>query len=301
MFMRRLRRLTTVPVVFLIVIIMAMITSCGGSGSSPDGISGETAANNNGITENKTNTTLTVTAIKGGAADTFVLISQDHVAIIDTGLDKKADRLVDFLKEQGVTKVDELIITHFDKDHVGGADHVLDNFEVGKVYVTYHSKDSDDITSYMEALQENNVQETVVKDIVSYEYDGISFTIYPPGKQEYRLKTSNNSSLAIRVVLGEKSMLFTGDAEEERIEELLKIKGLQSTILKVPHHGRYSYNTEDLVKYVKPEYAVITSSKSDPEDREVMDILEENGVVTYLSRDGNITITMTAGEVTITQ
>ena len=96
-------------------------------------------------------------------------------------------------------------------------------------------------------------------------------------------------------------MLFAGDAEGERIEELLEIEGLQSTILKVPHHGRYSYNTEDLVKYVKPEYAVITSSKSEPEEQEVMDILEENGVVTYLSRDGNITITMTAGEVTITQ
>ncbi len=246
-------------------------------------------------------TTLTITCIKGGAADAFVLISDNHVVVIDTGLDKKADKLVEFLNEQGVTKVDELIITHFDKDHVGGADHILNNFEVGTVYTTYHSKESDDITAYLEALENCGLEETTVSENLTFAADGISFTIYPPQSPVYYDSTSNNSSLVIKVSLGENSMLFAGDAEYERLSELLKTEGLGSTILKVPHHGRYNANTEAFIKYVNPQYAIITSSNGEPEDQEVLDILAANGTKTYLTKDGDVTITMTADGVEISQ
>ncbi len=246
-------------------------------------------------------TTLTITCIKGGAADAFVLISDNHVVVIDTGLDKKADKLVEFLNEQGVTKVDELIITHFDKDHVGGADHILNNFEVGTVYTTYHSKESDDITAYLEALENSGLEETTVSENLTFAADGISFTIYPPKSPVYYDSTSNNSSLVIRVSLGENSMLFAGDAEYERLSELLKTEGLESTILKVPHHGRYNANTEAFIKYINPQYAIITSSNGEPEDQEVLDILAANGTTTYLTKDGNVTITMTCDNIEIMQ
>lgn len=256
-----------------------------------EGSSGTTAASD---------TTLTITCIKGGAADAFVLISDNHVTIIDTGLDKKADKLVEFLNEQGVTKVDELIITHFDKDHVGGADHILNNFEVGTVYTTYHSKESDDITAYLEALENTGMQETTVTEELSFTADGISFTIYPPKSPIYYDSVSNNSSLVIRVALGENSMLFAGDAEYERLAELLKTEGLESTILKVPHHGRYNANTKAFIEYVNSQYAIITSSKGEPEDQEVLDILSAAGVETYLTRDGDVTITMTKDDILFT-
>ena len=260
-----------------------------------------TASQDTAVTTTATDTTLTITCIKGGAADAFVLISDSHVTIIDTGLDKKADKLVEFLNEQGVTKVDELIITHFDKDHVGGADHILNNFEVGTVYTTYHSKESDDITAYLEALENSGLEETTVSENLTFAADGISFTIYPPRSPIYYDSTSNNSSLVIRVSLGENSMLFAGDAEYERLSELLKTEGLGSTILKVPHHGRYNANTEAFIKCVNPQYAIITSSNGEPEDQEVLDILAANGTKTYLTKDGDVTITMTADAVEITQ
>ena len=245
--------------------------------------------------------TLTITCLKEGAADAFVLITENHVTIIDTGLEKKADKLVDFLKEQGVTRVDELIITHYDKDHVGGADHIINEFEVGTVYTTYQSKESDDITAYLTALENAGLSETTVTETTTFQAGDISFTIYPPQKREYQEKTSNNSSLVIKVSLGDYSMLFAGDAEGERIKELLATPYLQSTILKVPHHGRLAVNTADLVKYVDPDYAIITSGNSESEDQEVLDILSENGVETYLTKDGKITITITADSVSIDQ
>ena len=244
---------------------------------------------------------LTITCLKGGAADTFILVSDNHVTLIDTGLDKKADKLVDFLRLQGITRIDELIITHFDKDHVGGADHVLDNFQVGTVYTTYHSKESDDITNYLASLEKAGLSENTVTEITSYVTDGVSFTIYPPKSSSYTEQESNNSSLVIRVSVGESSMLFAGDAEYARISELLKTDNLQSTILKVPHHGRINANSLALIEYVKPKYAIITSSKSEPEDQEILDILASKGITTYLTREGNVTITMTAGDIKIVQ
>ena len=249
----------------------------------------------------ETDATLTITAIKGGAADAFVLMNGEHVTLIDTGLDKKADKLVDFLHEQGVTRIDEIIITHFDKDHVGGADHILAEFEVGSVYTTYRSKDSDDITSYTQALITAGLTETVVKEITTLQAGGVTFTIYPPQALVYADDVSNNSSLVIKVSVGENSMLFAGDAEFERIRELLATPGLESVILKVPHHGRIAANSREFIEYISPEYAIITSSNSEPEDQEVLDILDSLGVATYLTKNGNVTVTMTASEVSVTQ
>ncbi len=270
-----------------------------------DGKTSEDATQSDGKTSEDMpldeNTTLTIYALNGGAADTFILISDSHVAVIDTGLNKNGEELVAFLQEKGVTKIDELIITHYDKDHVGGADHVINNFEIGTVYTTYQSKESNQITSYMEALSSKGLEETVVSQELSYEADGISFTIYPPQSRFYEESMSNNSSLAIMVELGDNSMLFAGDAEEARIQELLEVEDLDCTILKVPHHGRYKTNFNEFIEHVSPEYAIITSSDSEPEDQEVLDILSGAGAETFLTKEGDITITMTATDVLVTQ
>ena len=233
--------------------------------------------------------------------DAFVLMNGEHVTLIDTGLDKKADKLVEFLKEQGVTRIDELIITHFDKDHVGGADYILSGFEVGTVYTTYRSKDSDDIISYDEALSAAGLTETVVEEITTFTADGVSYTIYPPQSRMYADSISNNSSLVIKVSVGENSMLFAGDTEFERIRELMGTPGLESVILKVPHHGRLAANSRQFIEYISPEYAIITSSESEPADQEVLDILDSLGVTTYFTLDGNVTIVMTSSDITVTQ
>jgi beta-lactamase superfamily II metal-dependent hydrolase len=230
-----------------------------------------------------------------------VLIGENHVTVIDTGLDEHGQELVDFLKDQGVSRIDNLIITHFDKDHVGGADYVVNNFDIGTVYTTYKSKESDDLDSYLAALSAKGLAETVVTEEVSFEADGVSYDIYPPQSTAYEKSQSNNSSLVIMVSVGDNNMLFAGDAEKDRINELLAMEDIQAEILKVPHHGRYEKNMAALVEKVSPEYAIITSGTIEPEDAEVMQILETAGVTTYLNREGNITITMSSDNISITQ
>ena len=90
-----------------------------------------------------------------------------------------------------------------------------------------------------------------------------------------------------------------GSVKAVHIKELRE--DIQAEILKVPHHGRYEKNMAALVEKVSPEYAIITSGTIEPEDAEVMQILEAAGVTTYLNREGNITITMSSDNISITQ
>ena len=244
---------------------------------------------------------LTVTFFDVGKADAILLQSETGTVVIDTGEKGDGKKISSLLTENGTSVIDYLIITHFDKDHVGGADHVINAFDIGTIYTTYKSKDSDQIDNYLAALSSKGLTETVVTDEISFEMDGVSYDIYPPQSTAYEKDPSNNSSLVIMVSCGDNNMLFAGDAEKLRISELLEMEDIQAEILKVPHHGRYEKNMAALVEKVSPEYAIITSGTIEPEDAEVMQILEDAGVTTYLNREGNITITMSPDNISITQ
>ena len=244
---------------------------------------------------------ITITAYKVGKADAFLLETAGHRVVIDTATDKKGNKILEKLDEEGIDTIDELIITHFDKDHVGGADALIRNKNIGKVYTTYLSKDSDDITEYYRALKEKGYKDYIVKDVFSFKEDGVVYTIFPPKATMYKSSISNNSSLAILVQCGDKSVLFTGDAEEERINELIATEGIQCDILKMPHHGRFKKNLNEFIDYVNPQYAVITAGKSEHEDPEVVDMLNSKGITTYITRDGKVTITINSEGISIEQ
>lgn len=244
---------------------------------------------------------ITITAFKCGKADAFLLRTANHTVVIDTATEKKGDNFLELIDEQGIDTIDEIIITHFDKDHIGGADQIIRSKKVGKVYTTYLSKDSDDITEYYKALKEKGYKDLIVKDVISFKEDGVVYTIYPPEAVNYKSSLSNNSSLAIKVQCADKTMLFTGDAEEERINELISTDGLECDVLKMPHHGRFKKNLDEFLNRVNPKYAIITASKKDHEDAETVGLLDNKGVETYITRDGDITITMNAEGITIEQ
>jgi beta-lactamase superfamily II metal-dependent hydrolase len=244
---------------------------------------------------------LTITCFKAGKADAFALTTSSGTAMIDTGLKENSADLEDFLNEQQITKIDDLIVTHFDKDHVGGAAALVMDYQIGKVYTTWQSKDSDEITEFCNALSAKKLGIGTTQEDTSFTLDGVTYAIYPPEQNAYDTDESNNSSLAVRVSYGSFSMLFTGDAENERIKELVATPGLESTVLKVPYHGHWQDGLTDFVKYVSPEYAVITSSGAVKEDQETMDLLEHDGAEVYLTRKGTVTIVTDGSSVKITQ
>lgn len=243
-----------------------------------------------------------VTALNVGKADCFVIQSGQSVTVIDTGTEESSAYVESFLNRQGITQIDVLMLTHFDRDHVGGADKLIKHYDIGKVYATYYiAKESDDIDEYVKALKKKQLEPVLVDQTVTFTLDGVTWQLFPPQKDDYKKEISNNSSMVARMCYGETSVLFTGDAQKARIDELLDIDGLQSNVIKMPHHGCYEKNLDDLLEHVQPRYAILTDAKAQPADDKTLDLLEEYGVKTYSTSKGDIVITTDGKNVSLSQ
>lgn len=230
-----------------------------------------------------------ITALKVGKADCIVVRTPSSVTMIDTGTDKSVKTIEQFLDGQGITSIDRLILTHYDKDHVGGADRILLDYDVKEVYTTsYIAKESDDIDEYLQALAEKGLTPMAVRKATNLTLDGVTWEFYPPRQEDYKKDVSNNSSLVVRMTCGKVSALFTGDAMKARITELLSVGGLQSDIIKMPHHGGYTKNLDSLLERVSPQYAILTDSASDPAEDDTLALLRQRGIQTYSTRQGTV-------------
>lgn len=97
--------------------------------------------------------------------------------LIDTGLDDNAQALVQALKKEGVRSLDALIVTHFDKDHIGGAQQILETFSVAMVLEPDYTKDAKTYKRYRQALEESHAQRYTLSSDASFTLDGASYRV----------------------------------------------------------------------------------------------------------------------------
>ena len=230
-----------------------------------------------------------VTFFDVGKGDAILIETAGHRMLIDAGYDDTVGVILDYLREKGVKKLDYMVITHFDKDHVGGADRILEAVEVGEVLQPDYESDSKQYLEYVEMVERKEMRPVMVTETMRIYLDGAEFLVYPPRSKEYE-EEDNDFSLVISMVYGERSFLFTGDCEKERLEELLEQKefDLCHNVLKVPHHGRKGENSEEFLKAVSPEIAVITCSEDKPADDGILRMLDGMGTEVYQSVDGTV-------------
>lgn len=232
----------------------------------------------------------TSTFLKVGKADSMILTTENHTIIIDCGEKGDGKEVLQYLKDNNISKVDYLIITHFDKDHVGGASKVVKNIPIDTILQPSYEKSSTEYDSYCQAMQEMNITPTNVTETLTFTLDDVSFRVYPPQKDYYGEDEENDFSLVVKAVHGENKFLFTGDAEEARLDEIMSLGDIQSDFLKVPYHGNYLDNLETFIKKVNPKYSVICCSTKQYADERTLSILDSLNVENYITCDyGDIT------------
>ena len=216
--------------------------------------------------------------------------TEEETMLIDTGYDDTADVILDYLEENGIGALDCLVITHFDKDHVGGADRILEAVEVERVLEPDYESDSGQTREYKEALEALGLEPEKVTDTLVLDFPGTECTVYPPRQEDYE-EEDNDFSLVISLRFGNESFLFAGDCEKERLSELLAEKDLElrHQVLKVPHHGREEKNSDKFLLAVSPEAAVITCSEEKEPDKEILELLSQLGAEVYLTSEGTVT------------
>lgn len=242
----------------------------------------------------------TVSFLKVGKADAIILQTAKHCAVIDCGEDDDSEEILEFLSDNNISRIDYLFITHFDKDHVGGVADVLNSMKTEKIITPLYEGNNSEYNNYINAAQANNIEPLKLTDNMSFILDDVLFEVYPPQKTSYK-EDDNDFSLAISVTHGDNTFLFTGDAEEERLAEIMKQTNREYSFLKVPHHGRYNKNTKNFIKQINPSYSVITCSKKNRADEETINTLETNGSAVYLTMNGDIKAVSNGQTINVTQ
>lgn len=218
----------------------------------------------------------------GQADSTLVLLPGGKTMLIDAGGNSTADALVDYLAQQGITRLDYLVGTHPHEDHIGGLDKVIDRFDVGEIYMP-RVQDSqvpttrtyEDVLTSME--NKGLTVHTGKAGVEIGQENGWAAEILAPNSSRY--EELNSYSIAVRLQYGQTSFLFMGDAEKDSEQEMIDRYSLQADVLKCGHHGSSTSSSEAFIKAVHPRYAVISCGKDNSyghPNRETLSTLESN-------------------------
>lgn len=231
-----------------------------------------------------------------GQADSILIENNKEFTLIDAGNNDDGNEVVEYLKKQGVKKIDNLVLTHPHEDHIGGTDTVIKAFDIGKVHmpkVTANTKTFKDVVA---AMQEKGIKATVPVVESTFQIGNATATILGPNKSEY--KDLNNYSIVLRVVYGNTSFVFMGDAENESEKEILS-KGftVKADVLKLGHHGSSSSTSAEFLSKVSPKYAIISVGKNNDyghPHKEIVDRLK--GITTYRTDLNGTIVAVSNGE-----
>ena len=282
----------------ILALLILTLTGCGGAAGTETGeaLPGVSASQEAVDAEG---TNLEVYCFSAGKADAILLTTENSTVLIDCGEKGFGKDILAHLETRGIDYIDCLIITHFDQDHVGGAAKVINNISVGTVLQSNCPKDSEEYEKYVTALTNAGLEPVTVRETMEIVLDGVRYMIDPPKSDDYDQDDSNNSSLIVTVYNGTNVLLFTGDAQTERLEEYLESETVDCDFLKVPHHGGEDELMDDLIAVVQPEYAVITCSDEEPEAESTMQALDAQHVETYLTRQGAVLIKSNGSALTV--
>lgn len=230
---------------------------------------------------------MSVTFLNAGKADCIVIRTENSTVVVDTGEEDMGDTLVNYLAKNGITRLDALVITHFDKDHIGGAMALLDAVAVDTVYRPSYYSNTKQYRNFCDALDASSASKKTVVSNMTLTLDNVNYYVDIANKSNYGANEENDYSLVMSVTYGNMSFLFAGDAEAARLSELLKEEVPHHTVLKVPHHGRYNDMSERFFEAVSPEFAVITSDKKTVDDK-IVRALEAIGAKVYQTSDSDV-------------
>ena len=226
--------------------------------------------------------TLTVTWLDVGQGDAAVIQCGGQSMLIDGGKPEKSSYIYAWLQQHGLSYLDVIVATHVDADHIGGLSGALNYASVGTAYCPETTGTTETFQSFVKYLAQRGKQITVPTAGETYALGGAQVQILGP---LHRAEDSNDNSIVLKVSFGATSFLFTGDAERAEEQDLLNAGvNLQSTVLKVGHHGSDTSTSYPFLRAVAPQYAVISvgagNSYGHPTEA-VLSRLRDAGVTTF--------------------
>lgn len=236
---------------------------------------------------------LSITMLDVGQGDGLVIETPGgHVLLVDGGSTSRKGlyeyTYEPYLKSQGITKLDGVVITHSDEDHINGLQELIQkNYPIGALYLPRLKEPDENYLAFQSAAKEKRIPITYLAKGDVFSVDGISFTcLHPDANMSY--ENANSYSTTLSLSYGSFSMLFTGDLEGEGeravSDALLKRHLTNYTILKVAHHGSKNSTSEEFLNIVSPAAAWISCGEDNRyghPHKELLKRLTNEGVRVY--------------------
>lgn len=296
----------------ILLFIIAFLVLCSGIGLSPktainptadktSRITAKAANKNNNTTKKATVSTETkkagtsnsqTTSVNGqlkvhyinvGQGDSELIQENGQNMLIDTGTNASTDSLISYLQAQKIKKIDYLILTHPHEDHIGGADAVIKNFDIGTIYMNQKSTNTKTYKDVISAISEKGLKVSTPILGTTFKLGDANCIIYGPVNPLG--EDLNTYSIVIKMTFGKNKFLFTGDAQISNEEGMIKNGyDLSADVLKFGHHGSHTSTSQAFLTAVNPKYAVISVGKGNDYGHphaETMDRLKAKGVTVY--------------------
>lgn len=270
-------------VVFVLVAVVSYLTA-----EHPDILQiGKVTDENKGV----------VDFIDCGQGDSALILSEGEAALIDASTGSETEKIISHLKDRGVKTIKHFVLTHPHEDHIGGAKEILETFEVENIYMKRPTKGTEPTSAvYINLLKEIQRQgKGVINAEVgkTFSCGAFEFDVLGP-LGEYQ--DTNAQSIIVRAEYGDCSFLFTGDMEKDAEEDLVEHYGvdLDSTVLKVGHHGSDTSSCTAFLKAVSPQIAVIScgedNSYGHPHDEALQRLEEQKAKIYRTDLSGTVTV-----------
>ncbi len=249
----------------LVLLITSLLTGCG----APNAANQPAAQNEEKAASADKNNELTVTMLNVGQGDAILIKTAEQTVLIDTSDLDEQEKLRAELEKAQVKRIDKLILTHPHADHIGGVEGVvLKDYEVGEVYDNGMPSKSKIYLRYMKIIKQRNIPRHALTagEVLNFG-GGVSFKVLSPPKEvvEKGSKSTdnhdpNNESVVGKLIFGNFSMMFTGDAEQQAEKVMVDnfAGDLRSTLLKAGHHGSKTSSSAAFLRAVQPEGVLIS-------------------------------------------
>ena len=240
----------------------------------------------------QTSANVTIKFIDVGQGEAILIALPEKTVLIDAGPTGSAPKIAQVLQELGRDKIDYLVATHPDEDHIGGMADVISSTQIGTIYAPNKTNNTATYRKFLTAIQNNNLQITLAEaGTIIDQTDSYKLEILWP-KKDANFPETNDYSMIIKLTVGNKTFLFTGDAPTSAI---LDSNPGHIDVLKVSHHGSRTGTTEQLVRKLSPTYAVVSyavdNSYGHPM-QSVLNALHKHSVEVWgTGANGTITIT----------
>ena len=236
-----------------------------------------------------------------GQGDAALIACDGHYMLIDAGNNDKGTTVQSYLMSQGVEKLDYVIGTHPDADHIGGLDVVIYKFDCDTIIMPNVANDTRTYDDVVQAMKSKGYQTTYPVVGETYTLGGATFTIVAPNA-DYG-NDMNDWSVGVLVQNGNNRFLFTGDAEEKAEEDILNNGiDISADVYAAAHHGSKTATSQAFLDKVSPTYVVISAGEGNKYGHphaEVLNRLRAAGISVFRTDEqGTIVATSDGNDIT---